>query len=346
MKRGLVAAVFSFALGLVLLPRNASALPTKKLWIAWDSQTAVNAQRTTDFFNCVLGATDWNALVAQFPYGEALTLGGTATISGCSSADFACVVGQAGFAIQNDDVLLHYWAGTGCVTGHWHAAVAINGVSIRAAEAEVGANANCQTALGMMEVYDSAADSDATECCNGGYSQNPTCVMPANPAWYDLDCGSTKYAVGNVGDAAAPMGCHELCFEINAACSATGAPCCPGLVCDAGQCVTAPSTSSASTGAATSSTTSTTSAATTNATGATTSIAGSSAAATTGAGGHGGSAPHQLTYHNGCSCELAGAEEKTGAPAGVALLALGWMHLRRRARRRHLARPLGATPRE
>ena len=240
MKR-LLTAIIPCALAIAAAPSVATASPNNKLWIAWDGNVSANKTNTTNFFNCILGSTNFNALCTGYQYGRNLSLGGTAVINGCASSDWTCVANAAGFQMHNGDVLLHYWAGSGCVTGHNHWNQTVNGVTINAAEAEVGSSANCQTALGMHEVYEACGDAAAADCCNG-QTWSPlhaNCGTAANYGWYPLTCGGTTYQAQHVSPSSNEYdisGCENLsasCPGLHAGCTQGGAACCSGMVCEA-----------------------------------------------------------------------------------------------------------------
>src|SRR5262245_14342338 len=93
----------AFLLIALLLAERAHA--TNKLWLAFDSTTTGCQARTTNFFNCILPNTNFNALALQYRFGEALTLGGSkALTASCAATDFQCVINNTGFAPAAYDV--------------------------------------------------------------------------------------------------------------------------------------------------------------------------------------------------------------------------------------------------
>jgi len=235
--------------------RNAAA--AGKLWLAWDSSTTNCKQATTDFFNCILPDTNFNALALQYQYGEGLSLAGTATISGyCAPADFQCVVGATGFTPTAYDVVMHFY-GTGWGGGtNGTQTVSVNGASVLINTAWVQSGNNCggQTCTGAHEAFEAATDGVSCDCCNGqyGHASCPQCQASCaqydgnngNPPWgcYPFTCpNGNTYSMELIGAASnefSAAGCTMLtlnssCGALHAACTpGSGTACCNGLSCE------------------------------------------------------------------------------------------------------------------
>jgi hypothetical protein len=88
-------------------------------------------------------------------------------------------------------------------------------VSVEAAFGFTGAGQNCQTALGLHEVYEAAAASDAADCCNG--QKNCKGLNPDGPfGWYSkVGCGTSweLQRISPAGKEWIPSACTQLTFK-------------------------------------------------------------------------------------------------------------------------------------
>jgi hypothetical protein len=224
----------------------------QKLWIAFDSATSGPMAATQTFFDCVFQHSDFNTLSSAYMGGRSFgSVGGIIKLAtpcstvhpyfcasvGDDSATLQCIEDQAKWTIAPDDIVLYYPTTAtkhgsacnystsydyngGCLDGrnHWHIPVKLpnnTSVSVEVAFGFTGAGQNCQTALGLHEVYEAAAASDAADCCNG----QKTCkgLNPSGPfGWYSkLGCGTTwelQY-VSPAGKEWIPSACTQLTFK-------------------------------------------------------------------------------------------------------------------------------------
>jgi hypothetical protein len=216
------------------------------LWIAFDGATNGQMNHTRDFFNCVFQHSNFNQLTAAFPDGRPFGgVGGIATLNAAcatvhpywcatvadDSATLQCIEDQTNWPLAPDDVVLYYPTTAtknncdvyngGCADGrnHWHIPVKLqdgSSVSVEAAFGFTGAGANCQTALGLHEVFEASAEASAADCCNG--QQNCKGQEPDGPyGWYSgAGCGQT-WELQNVSPSQAqewnPGACTHLTFK-------------------------------------------------------------------------------------------------------------------------------------
>lgn len=217
-----------------------------KLWIAFDGATAANKAHTQDFFTCVFQHSNFDQLATGYSSGRSFGgVGGIAQLAtpcatvhghacasvGDDSATLQCIENQTKWVVAPDDIILYYPATAtknsacgsytgGCVDGrnHWHIPIKLpNGtsVSVEAAFGFTGSGAKCQTALGLHEVYEAAADSQAADCCNGQktcYNKEP------NPpfGWYSKTGCSTSWELQYISPAGQEWNagaCEPLTFN-------------------------------------------------------------------------------------------------------------------------------------
>ena len=186
-----------------------------KLWVAFDSSTVGCRANTENFFQCLLGRTDFGDLEKGYSTGRVLGWGGSAVLGkncgfvhdvasasvAADSATFQCIEDQTGWDLHADDLIMYYPTHAGCRDGrnHWHIPVTSHGAAIKI-EVGLGFTSNvcsCQTALGMHEVFEASADPAAADCCNG-QTWSPlhgNCSRYAAPSygWYSLTCGGATY---------------------------------------------------------------------------------------------------------------------------------------------------------
>jgi len=222
-----------------------------QLWIAFDAATAPSMQHTQTFFNCVFQHSNFDQLASAFTTGRSFAgVGGIATLAtscatvhtpGCASvgddaATLQCIENQTKWLMAPDDILLYYPATAtkkgsnctcttcnytgGCQDGrnHWHIPVTLpnsTSVSVEAAFGFTGSGANCQTALGLHETYEAAAEADAADCCNGQKSCYK--LEPSPPdGWYSATGCSQTWELQYVSPANqvwTPSACTALTFK-------------------------------------------------------------------------------------------------------------------------------------
>jgi hypothetical protein len=195
----------SFCLA-IFLAEHASAI--NHIWLAFNPSTTACQSQTVNFFNCILGQTNFNQLAAGFPYGEPVAVGGAITLNPpCNDGDFQCVVNQGQFPLAPYDIVMQY-SGTGWSYG-WNgtATVSSAGRSVLINTAFVYSGNSCegQTCLGAHEAFEGATDGISADCCNGQVHSNscPNCDSSCgrdygnngNPPWgcYPLTCGGATY---------------------------------------------------------------------------------------------------------------------------------------------------------
>lgn len=249
-------------LALMSFATAADANPTKKLWIAVKSDHGNCKQKVDDFSSCLLDATNFRpAFLASYPSGEDVVLGGTKTIgNNCGLYDYQCVVDQAGFAVQDDDILLYVGGGSNCSGGENQRGytVTINNKVIHPRTAWTDAfNCDCVTPFIQHEVYEAANDQDSADCCNGqnggngyGYPFNAACGQKfgaggsvAPYGWYWGQCPSGMFRFHYL----APYpkkGDPNACTKLQAGCPMGGtgkvlhagcmnaSECCMGFACE------------------------------------------------------------------------------------------------------------------
>jgi len=153
---------------------SASSGLTRKLWI-------LNQQGATylsDFFQCVLGGTNWNDLANTYSAGETIVFGGMvqrddAPCTGGvgSTAFYQCAVNAGSFDVAQYDVLLVVIPDSG-YGGQNGAATVTNpksgaSVSINVAFVRTSPDPIYQTIYGGHEVFEAQTDGVSADCCDG-----------------------------------------------------------------------------------------------------------------------------------------------------------------------------------
>ncbi len=194
-------------LGVMLLaPSNADAA---RLWVAYDNRGITGSCQTQveSFFDCILGASNYNDIIESYAPGRSLTWGASAVLTpscdngtqptqNASASDAAvlqCIVDQTHWPVANGDVILFYANGGGCHGRNRHGvSINVNGamVSVRLGFNWARDNCACATFTGEHEAFEATAHALAADCCNGQYSVRGHCCIPGGPQGAGYDCGS------------------------------------------------------------------------------------------------------------------------------------------------------------
>jgi hypothetical protein len=225
------------------------------LWIAFDAATAGPMATTKTFFDCVFQHSNFDALTTAYPYGRSFSaVGGIATLAkpcsvvhpyfcasgGDDSVTLQCIEDQTQWNVAPDDIILYYPTSAtnhgstctyqtkydytgGCADGrnHWNIPLKLpnnTSVSVEAAFGFTGSGQNCQTALGIHEVYEAAGAADAADCCNGQNGKaNCAGLEPSPPfGWYSTTGCGTQWELQYVSPAGqewVPSACTQLTFK-------------------------------------------------------------------------------------------------------------------------------------
>ncbi|MHB1843402.1 MAG: MYXO-CTERM sorting domain-containing protein [Deltaproteobacteria bacterium] len=226
----------TLALWLSLIPGH--ALAGNRLWLGYNPGTTACASRTTTFFNCILGQTNFNQLATGFPNGESLTVGGSANVS-CNDADFQCVVNQGHFNPAPYDIVMQF-TGSGW-TGGWNGTTTISvggrSVFINTALMTSGNSCEGQTCGGAHEAFEAATDGISCDCCNGQVhsSSCPACDSSCgrdngnggDPPWgcYQVTCGGQSYYMELVSKSQAAETDISGCVQLTVASAGPSDPC-------------------------------------------------------------------------------------------------------------------------
>jgi len=166
-------AIVSLSLSLTSAASASSGL-TRKLWI-------LNQQGATflsDFFQCVLGGTNWNDLANTYSEGETLVFGGMVmrndapcTAGVGSTAFYQCAANAGDFDIAEYDVLLVVIPDNG-YGGQNGAATLTNPMSaksfaVNVAYVRTSPDPIYQTIYGGHEVFEAQTDGVSADCCDG-----------------------------------------------------------------------------------------------------------------------------------------------------------------------------------
>lgn len=183
---------------------SASSGLTRKLWIL-DQQGATNV---SDFFQCVLGGTNWNDLANTYSAGETLVWGGMVQRNDApctgnvgSTAFYQCAENAGGFDVTQYDVLLviipdsGYGGQNGAATvtnAKSGASVAINVAYVRTSPDPI-----YQTIYGGHEVFEAQTDGVSADCCDGETSTGGPMNWCSQCGPFDNGQGACgKYAPG------------------------------------------------------------------------------------------------------------------------------------------------------
>ncbi len=153
---------------------SASSGLTRKLWIL----NQQGAPDLSDFFQCVLGGTNWNDLANTYSAGETLVWGGmvqrndnpcTANVG--SAAFYQCAVDAGHFDVTPYDVLLVVYPDSGYGGQNGTATVTnpVGGASVVINTAHVTTSPDpiYQTIYGGHEVFEAQTDGVSADCCDG-----------------------------------------------------------------------------------------------------------------------------------------------------------------------------------
>jgi len=183
---------------------SASSGLTRKLWI-------LNQQGATflsDFFQCVLGGTNWNDLANTYSAGETLVFGGMVIRNDApctggvgSTAFYQCAANAGNFDIAQYDVLLVVIPDNG-YGGQNGAATLTNpmsakSVAVNVAYVRTSPDPIYQTIYGGHEVFEAQTDGVSADCCDGETSTGGPMNWCAQCGPYDNGQGACgQYAPG------------------------------------------------------------------------------------------------------------------------------------------------------
>lgn len=183
---------------------SASSGLTRKLWIL-NQQGATNL---SDFFQCVLGGTNWNDLANTYSAGETIVWGGMVQrndapcTGGVGSTPFyQCAVNAGAFDVAQYDVLLVVIPDSG-YGGQNGAATVTNpksgaSVAINVAFVRTSPDPIYQTIYGGHEVFEAQTDGVSGDCCDGETSTGGPMNWCSQCGPYDNGQGACgKYAPG------------------------------------------------------------------------------------------------------------------------------------------------------
>jgi len=183
---------------------SASSGLTRKLWV-------LNQQGVTylsDFFQCVLGGTNWNDVANTYSAGESLVWGGMVqrndnpcTGGVGSTAFYQCAVNAGNFDVTEYDVVLVIFPASGCGGQNGSATVTnpVSGASVlvNVAYEHTGTGGGCQTVYGGHEVFEAQTDGVSADCCDGETSTGGPFNWCSQCGPYDNGTGACgQYAPG------------------------------------------------------------------------------------------------------------------------------------------------------
>lgn len=183
---------------------SASSGLTRKLWVL----NQQGATYVSDFFQCVLGGTNWNDLANTYAAGETLVWGGMVQRNDApctggvgSTAFYQCAANAGKFDITQYDVLLVIIPDSG-YGGQNGAATLTNPVSgasvaINVAFVRTSPDPIYQTIYGGHEVFEAQTDGVSADCCDGETSTGGPMNWCSQCGPYDNGQGACgKYAGG------------------------------------------------------------------------------------------------------------------------------------------------------
>jgi hypothetical protein len=205
MRRIVSFAVLALVLSLSSAAHASSGL-TRSLWILNQGGVAYLA----DFFQCVLGGTNWNDLANTYAAGESLVFGGMVqrnddpcTSSVGSNGFYQCAVDAGKFNVTQYDVVLVVVPESGCGGQNGTATVTnpVSGASvvINVAYVRTGTGGACQTVYAGHEVFEAQTDGVSADCCDGETASGGPFNWCSQCGPYDNGMGPCgQYAPGGV----------------------------------------------------------------------------------------------------------------------------------------------------
>ncbi|HEX8791560.1 MAG TPA: hypothetical protein VF765_11465 [Polyangiaceae bacterium] len=183
---------------------SASSGLTRKLWVL----NQQGAPSVSDFFQCVLGGTNWNDLANTYAAGETLVWGGMVQRNDApctggvgSTAFYQCAANAGKFDIAQYDVLLVIIPDSG-YGGQNGAATLTNPVSgasvaLNVAFVRTSPDPMYQTIYGGHEVFEAQTDGVSADCCDGETSTGGPMNWCSQCGPFDNGQGACgKYAPG------------------------------------------------------------------------------------------------------------------------------------------------------
>ncbi|MCC6874832.1 MAG: hypothetical protein IT378_11045 [Sandaracinaceae bacterium] len=210
------------ALGAALVVLAAAWLPARahaaNVFLVWDPPTYAACHGTTeDMFACILGATEFNDVLAGYPGGLRVTVVGSyalpaechaaGTVPGCLSASstavrnmFTCIQSALSLDLHDGDVIMYFTNVGACSGGYACNAPGMRltapsgAVTVRVGWSRVGNECRCVHAVGLHEVMEAATVGISDDCCNGQTLRGlaPSCSALFGPT------SSTPYGVTSV----------------------------------------------------------------------------------------------------------------------------------------------------